>query len=71
MITLMVNSRMKKSSPVIFKPGDIVEVVAALVCIPVMDQCYKLLLKLCGLMLLDTSMCPVSGITFVVDGHIT
>jgi len=22
-------------------------------------------------MLLDTSMCPVSGITFVVDGHIT
>ena len=81
MITLTVSLRMKKDSPIIFKLGDIVEVVAALVCVPMMGQRYKLLLKLRGLTLLDTSMRPVSSIQsiqtvthlktiFLVDDHI-
>ena len=53
---------MKKSNPTIFKLGDIVEVVAALVCVPMIGQRYKLLLKLRGLMLLDSSMRAVSNI---------
>ena len=60
-ITLTVNLRMQKSSPAIFKLGDIIEVVAALVCVPMMGQCYKLLLKLRGLTLLDKSMRSVSS----------
>ena len=58
----MINLRMKKSNPMVFKLGDIVEVVVALVCVPMIGQRYKLLLKLHGLTLLDSSMRLVSNI---------